>query len=559
MRVPFVDHLSRRSQLILLGSGAAIAFASLLLLTGSVLFRDNAPPAGWKARDIPLTDLNPYGAHFFLDREVEEWKRQKTVEMARQAGLAWARQSFLWEEIEPTHGEFDWAKYDSIVNLYRKNGLDIIARLDRPPSWARKNATASGASGPPDNINDYGDFIEAFARHYSGQIYYFQIWNEPNLAREWNDGPIDPSAYVKLLQTAFRRAKAVDPSIRILSAPLAITLGTPYAPGSDKWRDMNDLDFLSAIYEAGAQSYFDVLSANAFGLRSPPEEPADPQKLNFQRVVLQHRIMERNGDSAKPVWINEFGWNAAPDSFPPEKLIWGRVSEEAQANYTVQAIDYARKNWPWAGVFSIWYFRQVGDISPDNSEYYFRMVDDNFATRPLYVRVSEAASAYQTVGPGEYQESAPAASYQGNWRLRVDARASGTTMQVADAPNSKVSLKFWGESLTLIARRGPNAGRLYVSLGGQPVPGLARDNFGSSFVDLFNPTEAWQVQIPIVKNLGRGAHSIELTGDGRGEVNIDGFIVEAGEEPTAPWIPFTIAAIALVGFVTLFVMLWRKK
>jgi hypothetical protein len=180
MRVPFVDHLSRRSQLILLGSGAAIAFASLLLLTGSVLFRDNAPPAGWKARDIPLTDLNPYGAHFFLDREVEEWKRQKTVEMARQAGLAWARQSFLWEEIEPTHGEFDWAKYDSIVNLYRKNGLDIIARLDRPPSWARKNATASGASGPPDNINDYGDFIEAFARHYSGQIYYFQIWNEPN-------------------------------------------------------------------------------------------------------------------------------------------------------------------------------------------------------------------------------------------------------------------------------------------------------------------------------------------------------------------------------------------
>lgn len=551
--------LARRTQLSLLGGGATVAFVSLLLLLGSFIFRESTPPAGWKARDIPLTDLNPYGAHFFLEREVEEWKRQKTVEMARQAGLGWARQSFLWEEIEPTRGEYDWTKYDNIVGLYRKNGFNIIARLDRPPAWARKTASGSGASGPPDNIDDYGDFIEAFARHYQGQVYYFQIWNEPNLAREWNDGPIDPSTYVRLLRTAFRRAKAIDPNIRILSAPLAITLGTPYAPDSDKWRDMNDLDFLTALYEAGAQEYFDVFSANAFGLRSPPDESPDPQRLNFQRVVLQHQIMQKYGDSSKPVWINEFGWNASPDWFSKEKLIWGRVTEEAQANYTVQAIDFARKNWPWAGVFSIWYFRQVGDISPDNAEYYFRMVDDNFTVRPLYVRVSEAAAAYQTAGPGEYQESAPAVIYEGDWRLRVDGRASGTTMQVTDKPNAKVTVKFWGEALTLIARRGPNAGRLYVSLGGQPVTGLPRDNTGASFADLFNPTETWQAQIPIVKNLGRGAHSIVLAGDGRGEEDIDGFIVEAGQEPAVPWALITSAGVALVGFLGLFVWRWRGK
>ena len=70
--------------------------------------------------------------------------------------------------------------------------------------------------------------------------------------------------------------------------------------------------------------------------------------------------MVRYGDEGKAVWFNEYGWNAAPVHFTDEQLIWERVTEEQQAEYTLRGIEYARTEWPWAGVFNIWYFRQVG-------------------------------------------------------------------------------------------------------------------------------------------------------------------------------------------------------
>src|SRR5712692_2288690 len=66
-------------------------------------------------RLIPDTDVNPYGANFFLDREVEDWKRDRTVRMAREGGITWAKQQFSWEEIEKRKNQFDWGKADQIV------------------------------------------------------------------------------------------------------------------------------------------------------------------------------------------------------------------------------------------------------------------------------------------------------------------------------------------------------------------------------------------------------------------------------------------------------------
>ncbi len=107
-------------------------------------------------RTVPNTDVNPYGANFFLDREVEAWKLDKTLQMASEAGIGWVKQQFPWEAIEPRRkGEFlepskktdSWAKYDEIVALCGKYNLRVIARLDRPPErlivqrgrpWARR-------------------------------------------------------------------------------------------------------------------------------------------------------------------------------------------------------------------------------------------------------------------------------------------------------------------------------------------------------------------------------------------------------------------------------------
>ncbi|MGB8644074.1 MAG: beta-galactosidase [Anaerolineae bacterium] len=555
MGIPVLGRLPRRLRLVLY---ALVAFAALSLALAMFLFSTvlAAPlPPYTPPRTIANTDVNPYGANFFLEREVEVWKRERTLSMAHDAGLTWARQQFPWEEIEPSQGAFNWTKYDDIVALYRKNGMQVIARLDRPPLWARSSPSGSGASGPPDDFDAYGNFVQAFVAHYKGQVNYIQIWNEPNLGREWNDAPIDPAAYTRLLKTAYTRAKATDPNIRVLTAPLAITLGEPYPKGEHVFRNMNDLQFLQEMYDAGARDYFDILSANAFGLENSPEDPADPGKLNFQRVTLERAIMEQNGDASKSVWIDEFGWNASPATMPKTLLYWGRVTDDQQADYTLRGIEYARKNWPWVGVISIWFFRQVGDMPLNNSEYYFRMVDTDFAPRPIYIRLKDVASQIPIAGPGQYQESNQAFRYTGVWNPRFDARASGGVENVTTDPTAGATLKFWGDAVSLLVHTAPGAGRLLVTLDGQRVSILPRDANGRSYVSEAADQEQWQVTIPVATGLSRGEHTVQV--QAAGQVNLDGVIIPAVEQSDLPW-PM-MAPLFVLGTLGLYLLLRETR
>lgn len=534
MNLAFVSRLAPRTRFALL-----LVFGVILLGAAFILYlRESVwttlPPAFQPRRVIANTDVNPYGANFFLEREVEAWKRERTVRMAREAGIGWARQEFIWAEIEPEPGRYNWTKYDEIVDLFRQNNIRVIARLDRPPQWARSRASATGSSGPPDNFEDYGNFVQAFARHYGNKINHFQIWNEPNLAREWNDAPIDPAAYTRLLKIAYERTKAVDPNILILSAPLAITLGETFTPDSNQYRNMNDLQFLEEMYAAGAKDYFDILSANAFGLGSSPDEPPNPGNLNFQRVLLERDVMERFGDAAKAIWILEYGWNAAPESIPDSRLVWGRVTEQEQAEYTVRGVELARDGWPWAGVVSIWFFRQVGDIPPNNPEAYFRMVDTDFTPRPVYAAVSAAAQAQQVATPGEYQESNPAVIFKDGWQWIRNENASAGQYARATEGNASGVLRFYGTGLELLAQRQPGLGRLYVTLDGSPINGLARDETGASFIDMSAPQPAWKVSLPVASSLSRGEHTLEFRAEG--DVNLDGFTVPEIPAAQPRWI-----------------------
>jgi hypothetical protein len=375
-----------------------------VLVVGFISLLHFAGDEGWRAHlnlfctePIPYTDVNPYGANFFLDREVEHWKQEKTLEMAQAAGIHWIKQLFSWEEIEPHRkGEFNWAKYDRLVDLAESHGMQVIARLDRPPDWTRHDNQFR--TRPPDNLEDYGDFVYAFVRRYRGRVRHIQVWNEPNLTAEWGFQRVNAVAYTQLLQVAYDRAKEADPDVAVLSAPLAITLEDASMRGNH-----NDLVFLEQMYQAGAGDYFDILSVNAFGLDRPPEDPPDPNVLNFRRVELQREIMERHGDADKPIWINEYGWNAAPPSFPKELLTWERVTESEQADYTVRGIAWAREHWPWLGVVNIWYFRQVGDVPPDRPAYYFALVSPEFDPTPVYEALQQATRDRPGMSEGELQ------------------------------------------------------------------------------------------------------------------------------------------------------------
>jgi len=545
---------SLRWRLYLLGAGLlfVICLTAAVVMASRAVIASRAQPAAYASRQVPFTDLNPLGANFFLTQEVERWKLERTLAMARDAGIGWVKQQFAWEEIEPEQkgvyqtpgGGSSWAKFDQIVEACEVHGLQIVARLDRPPSWTREDD--SNPQRPPDNLADYGDYVYAFVERYRGRIGYIQIWNEPNLYQEWGNRPVDPEGYVELLKVAYTRAKEADPNIRVLSAPLAISLGEPL-PEPGRWSAMNDLDYLEAMYEAGARDYFDIYSANAFGMDRPPEDPPDADVLNFQRVLLHREIMERHGDADKPIWFNEFGWNAAPETIPREDLIWQRVTEAAQVEYTLRAMEMAREEWPWAGVFMIWYFRQVGNVAPERADYYFRLVDPDFTPRPLYLALVSRASAPVVPGPGLYQESNPAVTLSGRWADVLDNNAFGRAQVASSTPGDRLVFHFRGSGVNLLTRRSESGGRLYVRLDGASVAGLSVDAGGRSYVDLQGPASSVPMRMNLVANEGVGEHRLELevgSIDGvAGECVVDALEVLA-EKRSVPVVELVVSAVA---------------
>lgn len=338
-------------------------------------------PDQGSVQDIAYSDVSPFGMNTFLQQEVLPEVREQSMQMLQAAGVGFIRQQFPWEDIE-IHGKGDfidrrndpagidaWAKYDHIVDLAGQYDVEIIARLDNPPAWTRVMTDTIGTHAPPDNFEDYGDFVEAVVDRYRGKITYFQLWNEPNIYPEWGEQLVDAEAYTDLLCTGYQRAKAANPDAVILAGALSPTVALD-------GRDLNDLIFLQRMYRSGAGECFDILSSQGYGLWSgPTDQRLRPTVINYPHVLLLRDVMVTYGDATKPIWISEAGWNSVPESMDDP---YGRVTEEQRARYAVEAYQRAQADWPWVGVINYWFFKRASDLEQDQPWYYFRLLEPDF-------------------------------------------------------------------------------------------------------------------------------------------------------------------------------------
>lgn len=324
---------------------------------------------------------SPFGMNMFLQEEVLPEVRQNSMQLIDDADIKYIRQQFPWEDIE-IHDKGDfidrrnsqegidaWDKYDQIVDMANAADIEIIARLDNPPSWSRVLTDTIGTHAPPDKAEDYGDFVEAVVSRYRDEITYFQLWNEPNIYPEWGEQLVDPEAYTELLCTGYQRAKKANPEAVILAGALSPTVALD-------GRDLNDLIFLQRMYQAGAAECFDILSAQGYGLWSgPTDKRLRPTVINFPHVLLLRDVMVQYGDAEKPIWISEAGWNTVPEDMNDP---YGRVTDEQQGRYAIEAYQRAQREWPWVGVINYWFFKRASDVEQNQAWYYFRLLEPDF-------------------------------------------------------------------------------------------------------------------------------------------------------------------------------------
>lgn len=332
-------------------------------------FADQVPLGPQRA----VTTINPkMGMHTRLTDEVEPWKIKRSLEMVREVGAPWIVEYFPWAYMEPAPGRYNWEHADLVVEHANRQGLTVIARLGFVPAWARpKESTPLYLDVA--RFSDFARFAVQFVERYRGKIRYIIVWNEPNLSLEWGYQPVDPARYVAMLRTVYPAVKAADPAVQVLAGALAPTLAPAGSPDG-----MNDLEFLTAMYQAGARSYFDLLAIHAYGWHADPDEPAAADRVNFRRTELLRAIMVTNGDEAKGVMITEAGWNDHPR--------WTRAVRPSQRiAYTLRAYAIAQAEWPWVQALCFWAFRYPWDAK--SYQDYYTFVRTDFEPKPIYSEV----------------------------------------------------------------------------------------------------------------------------------------------------------------------------
>ena len=314
-------HLSRlRLQLLIL--------ASLFLLIGC----DRDPPT---APRLAAHTIRP---------------DHSSLAMAQAAGFDTVVQLFPWREVEPTQDQLHWEVIDQIVAGAEYYGLDLVVRLDQHPAWASQVVPA--LNGPPDQLQDYRNFVYRVAERYRGRVKAYIIWNEPNLAIEWGGQQPDAEAFTRLLKEGYQAVKAADPAALVVSPGLAPT-------NRNDATAIDDRLFLEALYQAGADAYFDVLGTHAYSFGQAPDViESNRDQPTFRRLAELRQIMVEHGDADKPVWITEMGWTVEP---PADQAGIG-VSLEQQADYLVAAYEFIRREWSWVELVTVW--RAVPAVPP---------------------------------------------------------------------------------------------------------------------------------------------------------------------------------------------------
>lgn len=359
-------------------------------------------PATGSGNYLPATMRSPdFGAQAFLWWRPEIADRDLTL--MKEANFDWVKQAFAWETIEGAgKGQYDWSISDRVVTHVNDAQLKLLARLSSDPEL-----TNFWAGHPPGNADDFADFAFAVASRYNctpqavGCIQAYQIWNEPNLAREWGGNPPNPAQYTEFLRKAYSAIKSANPNAIVISAGMAPT-------GDNNAIAMPDDIYYEGMYQAmggNSAGYFDKLGVHGAGFAAPPDlDPAtaasDQRYGGYRFFAFRHvedirEIMVRNGDADKQIVLLEFGWTYDPVNAAYK---WhgadAGITDMVQAEYLRGAYEWAAANWqPWIGLMSLLTMPNLDwldDGNPqDEEQYWWAILEpsqiNELKLRPAYV------------------------------------------------------------------------------------------------------------------------------------------------------------------------------
>jgi LysM repeat protein len=361
-----------------------------------------APAGTEEATAAPASTAGNVGFAFGLSVALNAQDAAQVTSAVKDLGVGWVKQVVLWRTLEPSKGEIDFATLDAQIDALTETGADVLLTVTSAPDWARNTTTESG---PPTDFNDYAAFVRALAERYKGRVKAYEIWNEPNIRREWSGRPLSAASYVEMLRLAYTSIKQADPDAIVVSAGLS---PTGYNDGVNA---INDRTFLKQAYAAGLASYSDAIGAHPNGWANPPDSTccnASPgvsgwfndRSFYFRDTLKDYRdIMTQNGDSGTFIWPTEFGWGSSEGVVEDSSKVdpnFGFVrftTQAQQAQYVPRAFELGRT----LGYVGPMFLSNLNGCqaagqqgSPEFNACYFALLGTTGSPRPVYDAVKAA-------------------------------------------------------------------------------------------------------------------------------------------------------------------------
>lgn len=318
------------------------------------------------------------------------------VNWVKDLGVKWVLHQLSWYHIEPQKGVYKWELLDRAIDALNAAGVKIILNPVHSPTWA-----SDISPGFPNNPDDFARFMTAVAQRYKGKVAGYQIWNEPNLARE-SGTYVVATRYAELLKAGYKAVKAVDPQAIVITAAL-----TPTGVNNTSIA-IDDVEFLKRLYAYNGgeiRGYFDALGGHPGSNANPPETlyPENPgpgpgwnnhPSFYFRRIEQLRQVMIDNGDAEKQMWLTEFGWASTPN--PAEGFGYAaQNTEQEQADYITRAFHMGRDRYPWMGgmlLFGLNFSLPNVSTDPTDERIAWSILRRDGSKRPSYFAVKDYAA-----------------------------------------------------------------------------------------------------------------------------------------------------------------------
>jgi hypothetical protein len=215
-----------------------------------------------------------------------------------------------------SHAGMNWMK----IQLRYGPGMDgSVAQQAINEAHGRGFKILLGVVGSPEDLRNGGTgYMQEFASFLGSVASYgpdaIEVWNEPNLDREWPDGQISGSLYAQMLQMAYNAIKGANGSVMVISGAPAPTGAEGAYPG----RVMNDDRWVSELLAAGGAQWMDCLGAHYNeGIVGPSQAGGDPRDNYYTRYfpTTLNTYWNLIGGQ-RPICFTELGY-LTPEGFPP--------------------------------------------------------------------------------------------------------------------------------------------------------------------------------------------------------------------------------------------------